>query len=74
MLLDITMPGMPGDEAIPLINEASPDTRVVLYSGDAPPVPPRGAVAVMDKIVPPHVLINTLLAAAGAIEGDASGS
>lgn len=33
MLLDVSMPGMDGLEALPLVREASPHTRVVMYSG-----------------------------------------
>ena len=33
MLLDVSMPVMDGLEALPQVLEASPDTRVVLYSG-----------------------------------------
>lgn len=33
MLLDVSMPGMDGLEALPLVLEASPHTRVVMYSG-----------------------------------------
>ena len=32
MLLDVSMPGMDGLTALPRIREASPETRVVLYS------------------------------------------
>ena len=33
MLLDVSMPGMDGLEALPRVREASPDTRVVMFSG-----------------------------------------
>jgi PAS domain S-box-containing protein len=33
LLLDVSMPVMDGLEALPLVREASPQTRVVLYSG-----------------------------------------
>jgi PAS domain S-box-containing protein len=33
MLLDVSMPGMDGLEALPQVIAASPDTRVVMYSG-----------------------------------------
>jgi PAS domain S-box-containing protein len=33
MLLDVSMPGMDGLEALPKVLDASPDTKVVLYSG-----------------------------------------
>src|SRR4051794_38823757 len=33
MLLDVSMPGMDGLEALPKVLDASPETKVVLYSG-----------------------------------------
>jgi DNA-binding NarL/FixJ family response regulator len=33
ILLDLSMPGMDGLEAIPLIRAASPDTAIVVFSG-----------------------------------------
>lgn len=33
MLLDVSMPGMDGLEALPAVRRESPDTRVVMYSG-----------------------------------------
>src|SRR5690242_11852764 len=32
MLLDVSMPGMDGLEALPKVRRASPETRVVMYS------------------------------------------
>jgi DNA-binding NarL/FixJ family response regulator len=33
ILLDLSMPGMDGLEAIPLLTEASPETAIVVFSG-----------------------------------------
>ena len=33
MLLDVSMPGMDGLEALPRVRKVSPETRVVMYSG-----------------------------------------
>ena len=33
MLLDVSMPGMDGLEALPRVRRASPETRVVMFSG-----------------------------------------
>ncbi len=35
LLLDVSMPGMDGIEALPVVREAAPATRVVMYSGFA---------------------------------------
>ena len=36
LVLDVSMPQMDGIEALPLVREASPSTRVVLYTGFDP--------------------------------------
>jgi CheY-like chemotaxis protein len=42
LVMDVSMPGMSGTEALPLVREASVDTRVILVS--AFDLLPRGAV------------------------------
>ena len=57
MLLDIKMPGIPGEKALPLVLRASPATRVVVVSG-------------LDPLVMRHDL--AALGAAGYVEKDGS--
>jgi PAS domain S-box-containing protein len=66
MLLDVSMPGMDGLTALPKIREASPDTRVVLYSGfEEQGLADRGAelgaAAFIEKSTPIDSLIDQLL-------------
>lgn len=66
MLLDISMPIMDGMEALPLIKEASPRTKVVVLSGFeaerlAESALEIGASAYIEKGVPPSLLVSELL-------------
>lgn len=64
VLLDIGMPEMDGLEALPMIRAASPTSKVVIVSGQAPDdlrSPALGAVAHLAKDLPPAVLIERLL-------------
>ncbi len=67
MLLDVSMPGMDGLEALPQVRRASPETRVVMYSGfDEDGLARRtaqlGASAFIQKAGSLEVLVNELLA------------
>ena len=67
MLLDVSMPGMDGLAALPRVLEASPGTRVVLYSGFeehglAERGAELGAAAFIEKSTPIDSLIDRLLA------------
>jgi PAS domain S-box-containing protein len=66
MLLDVSMPGMDGLEALPKIREASPGTRVVLFSGFeeaglAETAQRLGAAAFIEKSEPVDSLVHHLL-------------
>jgi PAS domain S-box-containing protein len=66
MLLDVSMPGTDGLTALPKVLEASPDTRVVLYSGfEEQGLADRGAelgaAAFVEKSTPIDSLIDRLL-------------
>jgi PAS domain S-box-containing protein len=66
MLLDVSMPGMDGLTALPRVLEASPGTRVVLYSGFeehglAERGAALGAAAFIEKSTPVDSLIDLLL-------------
>jgi PAS domain S-box-containing protein len=66
MLLDVSMPGMDGLTALPRVLEASPGTRVVLYSGFeehglAERGSALGAAAFIEKSTPVDSLIDLLL-------------
>lgn len=67
VLLDVSMPIMDGLEALPLILEAAPETQVVMLSGFAEErlgaeARKLGALAYLEKGVPPRELVNRLLA------------
>jgi PAS domain S-box-containing protein len=76
MLLDVSMPGTDGLEALPRILDASPGTRVVLYSGFeeqglVEKALELGAAAFIEKSTPLEDVVGRLLAAAteGAPDG-----
>ena len=57
MLLDVSMPEMDGLTALPLVREASPETKVVMFSGFhalglAPAAMELGAVGYIEKRLP----------------------
>jgi PAS domain S-box-containing protein len=67
MLLDVSMPGTDGLEALPRVLEVSPRTRVVLYSGFeehglAERGAQLGAAAFVEKSTPIDALVEQLLA------------
>jgi len=67
VLLDLSMPDMDGLEALPLIAQASPGTRIVVFSGFAAdwmcePVLERGADLYLEKGVPLDALADAVCA------------
>ena len=69
MLLDVSMPGMDGLEALPLVLECSPGTRVVMFSGfDEEPLALRalelGATSYLTKTSSLEDVVNELVGAA----------
>jgi PAS domain S-box-containing protein len=71
MLLDVSMPGMDGLEALPEVLAISPSTRVVLYSGFeeqglVDKARQLGAAAFIEKSVPVDTLVSRLLAVLAA--------
>ena len=74
LLLDVSMPGTDGLQALPRVLEASPGTRVVMFSGfeehglvDRALV--LGAAAFVEKSTPVDLLIERLLLVAGEAAG-----
>lgn len=70
MLLDVSMPGVDGLEALPEVRRASPDTRVVLFSGFeeqglAEKARALGAADFFEKSLPVASLVDRLLLLAG---------
>ena len=78
MLLDVSMPGVDGLEALPEVRRASPDTRVVLFSGFeeaglADRARELGAAAFIEKSTPVDHLVERLLGLVGRRPGGAVG-
>jgi diguanylate cyclase (GGDEF)-like protein len=61
VVLDIGMPTLDGSEALPLIRRESPETKVVVLSGDVAQAAVDNADAVLEKGLAPHRLVNALL-------------
>src|ERR1700680_2425534 len=71
LVLDLSMPEMDGLEALPLVREASPETRVVIFSGFEGSDVERqvrtlGAVAFYDKSTPLKTFALEILNLLGA--------
>ena len=65
LVLDLSMPGMDGMEAIPKILACSPGTKIVVLSGFsemAPDVLKAGAHGFFEKTAPPQELAGTIAA------------
>lgn len=65
LLIDLTMPVMSGDEAIPLVRRVAPNTTIVVMSGllaesVAPQVEALGAAAYLEKGTPVRVILERL--------------
>lgn len=76
-LLDLSMPALDGLEALPQILQVSPDTKVVVLSGFeearmAPVALKGGAVAYLEKGVPPRRLVQALIEIMQPTPGDSS--
>ena len=72
-LLDLSMPNLDGLQALPLIREVCPDTKVIVlsgYSSDhfAPAVMTAGAVGYLEKTVTGQRLVDEILALGGLLE------
>lgn len=71
LLLDLSMPGMDGLEALPLLREASPQTAVVVFSGFAAermaePALALGAARYLEKGTPLEMVRSTVREVAAA--------
>lgn len=65
VVLDLSMPGLDGMEAIPRIRDGSPNTKIVVLSGFsemAPDVLKAGAHGFFEKTAPPQELAGTIAA------------
>ena len=79
MLLDVSMPGMDGLEALPLVLERSPGTRVVMFSGfDEEPLALRalelGATSYLTKTSALEDVVNELLGVVAEDDAAVGGS
>lgn len=77
MLLDVSMPGMDGLTALPLVLEASPRTRVVVFSGFkeqglVEKAEALGAAAFIEKSTPIDTLVERLVSIHHAAAGTAA--
>ncbi len=77
LLLDVSMPGMDGLEALPQVREGSPETQVVMYSGFsevglAERTIELGAAAFLEKSTSLDGLVDELLEVLGAPSREAA--
>ena len=73
VLLDLSMPRMDGMQALPLIQDVAPDTKVVVLSSFPAKrmegaVRSRGALGYLQKGLPPRQLVDQLLEMGGFME------
>lgn len=70
VLLDLMMPVMSGLEAIPLIADRSPETKVIAYSGSDKEIGDHavslGAAAFLEKGAPSHEIVDAILTVGAA--------
>ena len=72
-LLDLGMPDLGGLEALPILRERSPETRVVVVSGFprgrlADVVAHHGAIGYVEKGLSPRRMVDAVVAVAGLLE------